>query len=70
MNKPAAIKDTSVFAPETLLEPWEYYRAIHDAGITIEHLPEMNTYVVYSYELCNEANGKPEVQGIQGKELP
>ncbi len=61
MNKPEAIKDTSVFAPETLLDPFGYYRAIHDAGITIEHLPEMNTYVVYSYDLCNEANRKPEV---------
>ncbi len=61
MNKPEAIKDISVFAPETLLDPFDYYRAIHDAGITIEHLPEMNTYVVYSYDLCNEANGKPEV---------
>ncbi len=61
MNKPEAIRDTSVFAPETLLDPFDYYRAIHDAGITIEHLPEMNTYVVYSYDLCNEANGKPEV---------
>lgn len=61
MNKPAAIKDTSVFAPETLLQPWEYYGAIHDAGIDIEHLPEMNTFVVYSYDLCSEATGKPEV---------
>ena len=61
MNKPAAIKDTSVFAPETLLEPWEYYRAIHDAGIDIEHLEEMNTFVVYSYDLCSEATGNPEV---------
>jgi len=61
MNKPEAIKDTSVFAPETLLDPFDYYRAIHDAGIDIEFLPEMNTYVVYSYDLCNEANGKPEV---------
>ncbi len=61
MNKPEAIKDTSVFAPETLLEPWDYYTAIHDAGIDIEHLPEMNTFVVYSYDLCSEATGKPEV---------
>jgi len=61
MNKPEAIKDTSVFAPETLLDPFDYYRAIHEAGITIEHLPEMNTYVVYSYDLCNEANAQPEV---------
>lgn len=61
MNKPEAIKNISVFAPETLLDPFDYYRAIHAAGIAIEHLPEMNTYVVYSYDLCNEANGKPEV---------
>ncbi len=61
MNKPEAIKDTSVFAPETLLNPFDYYRAIHDAGITIEHLPEMNTFVVYSYDLCSEANTKPEI---------
>ena len=61
MNKPEAIKDAHIFAPETLLDPFDYYRAIHDAGIAIEHLPEMNTYVVYSYDLCSEANTKPEV---------
>lgn len=61
MNKPEAIRDTSVFAPETLLDPFDYYRAIHEAGIEIEHLPEMNTYVVYSYDLCSEANTKPEI---------
>ncbi|KWV91315.1 cytochrome P450 [Erythrobacter sp. YT30] len=61
MNKPEAIKDTSVFAPDTLLEPWDYYTAIHDAGIDIEHIAEMNTFVVYDYELCSEATGKPEI---------
>ncbi|MEL7444870.1 MAG: cytochrome P450 [Pseudomonadota bacterium] len=61
MNKPEAIKDRNVFAPETLLDPWDYYGAIHDAGIEIEHLPEMNAYVVYSYDLCSEATGKPEI---------
>ncbi|MBD2843312.1 cytochrome P450 [Erythrobacter rubeus] len=57
MNKP----EGNVFAPETLVDPFDYYRAIHDAGIEVEHLPEMNTFVVYSYDLCNEANTKPEV---------
>ena len=57
MNKP----EDNVFAPETLTDPFDYYRAIHDAGIEIEHLPEMNTYVVYSYDLCSEANTKPEI---------
>ncbi|MBV7265697.1 cytochrome P450 [Erythrobacter ani] len=57
MNKP----EGNVFAPETLVDPFDYYRAIHDAGIEVEHVPEMNTFVVYSYDLCNEANAKPEV---------
>ncbi|MFL0355287.1 cytochrome P450 [Erythrobacter sp. GH1-10] len=57
MNKP----EGNVFAPETLVDPFDYYRAVHDAGIAIEHLPEMNTYVVYSYDLCSEATTKPEI---------
>jgi len=57
MNKP----EGNVFAPETLVDPFDYYRAVHDAGIAIEHLPEMNTFVVYSYDLCSEANTKPEI---------
>ncbi|GMN02366.1 cytochrome P450 [Erythrobacter sp. MTPC3] len=57
MNKPAG----NLFAPETLTDPFDYYRAIHDAGIDIEHVPEMNAFVVYSYDLCNEANTKPEI---------
>ena len=57
MNKPAG----NMFAPETLVDPFDHYRAIHEAGVEIEHLPEMNTFVVYSYELCSEATGKPEV---------
>ncbi|QDH33244.1 cytochrome P450 [Porphyrobacter sp. YT40] len=57
MNKP----EGNVFAPETLVDPFDYYRAIHEAGIAIEHLEGMNTWVVYSYELCSEAAAKPEV---------
>lgn len=57
MNKP----EGNVFAPETLIDPFDYYRAIHEAGIAIEHLDGMNTWVVYSYDLCSEAAGKPEV---------
>jgi cytochrome P450 len=57
MNKP----QSNMFAQETLIAPFEHYRAIHDAGIEIEHVPEMQAYVVYSYELCSEATGKPEV---------
>ncbi|KPF63685.1 cytochrome P450 [Porphyrobacter sp. AAP60] len=57
MNKP----EGNVFAPETLIDPFDYYRAIHDAGIAIEHLEGMNTWVVYSYDLCSEAAAKPDV---------
>ncbi|MEM8725758.1 MAG: cytochrome P450, partial [Pseudomonadota bacterium] len=57
MNKPQG----NVFAPETLVDPFDYYRAIHEAGVEIEHLPEMNAFVVYSYDLCSEATGKPEI---------
>ncbi|MGB3712683.1 MAG: cytochrome P450, partial [Erythrobacter sp.] len=53
--------ERNLFAPETLTDPFSYYRAVHDAGMKIEHLPEMNTFVVYSYELCSEANTKPDV---------
>ena len=34
MNKP----EGNVFAPETLIDPFDYYRAVHDAGIEIELL--------------------------------
>ena len=57
MNKP----EGNVFAPETLLDPFDYYRAVHEAGVEIELLEGMNTYVVYSYDLCSDAATKPEV---------
>lgn len=57
MNKP----EGNVFAPETLIDPFDYYRAVHEAGVAIEHLEGMNTWVVYSYDLCSEAAAKPEV---------
>lgn len=57
MNKPQG----NMFAPETLIDPFDHYRAVHAAGVKIEHIPAMNTYVVYSYDLCSEAAAKPEV---------
>lgn len=57
MNKPQG----NVFAPETLIDPFDHYRAMHEAGVAIEHLEGMNTYVVYSYDLCSEATTKPEI---------
>ncbi|KPP95408.1 cytochrome P450 [Erythrobacter sp. HL-111] len=69
MNKP----EGNVFAPQTLVDPFDYYRAVHDAGVAIEHLPEMNTFVVYAYDLCSEATGKPDIfsndfSGLMGRE--
>ena len=46
MNKPVAHRH--VFAPETLVDPFDFYAETHAAGTTIEHLPEMGAYVVYS----------------------
>ena len=57
MNKP----QSNMFAQETLVDPFEHYRAIHEAGIEIEHVAEMGAFVVYSYALCSEATGKPEI---------
>ncbi|MBI1402821.1 MAG: cytochrome P450 [Porphyrobacter sp.] len=57
MNKP----EGNLFAPETLLDPFDHYAAMHAAGVEIELIPGMNTYVVYSYDLCSEANTKPEI---------
>lgn len=57
MNKP----QSNMFAQETLINPFEHYRAIHEAGIDIEQVQGMGAFVVYSYDLCNEAASKPEV---------
>lgn len=59
MNKP--VDQKSLFTPEVLTDPFDYYRAKHDAGVAIEHFPEMNTFAVYTYDLCSEATGKPEI---------
>ena len=50
----------SLFSPATLVDPFDFYRDAHAAGTTIEHIPEMNAHVVYSYDLCSEATGRPQ----------
>ncbi|MEP0189267.1 MAG: cytochrome P450 [Erythrobacter sp.] len=57
MNKP----QTNMFAQETLVDPFVHYAQMHAAGVEIDFIAEMNTFVVYSYELCSEATGKPEI---------
>ncbi|GAA4042576.1 cytochrome P450 [Parerythrobacter jejuensis] len=59
MNKPA--EQSNFFAPETLTDPFDYYAKAHADGVAIQHFPEMNTHVVFTYELCNEVNTKPEL---------
>ena len=59
MNKP--VDNRHVFSPDTLLDPWDFYAEMHASGTKMQHLPEMNTWVVYSYDLCSEATGRPEV---------
>ena len=59
MNKP--LDNRHVFAPETLLDPFDFYADVHASGTTIQHLPDTGAYVVYSYDLCSEANTKPEI---------
>ncbi len=59
LNKP--IDQANFFAPETLTDPFDYYRQAHAQGRKIEHIPEMNTYLVFAYDLCSEATGKPEI---------
>jgi cytochrome P450 len=58
MNEQVA--NRHVFAPDTLLDPWDFYAEMHASGTKMQHLPEMNTWVVYSYDLCSEATGRPE----------
>ena len=48
----------SLFSPQTLVDPFDYYRLAHEAGTKIEHMPEMNTHVVYTYDLCSEATAR------------
>ena len=50
----------SLFSPQTLVDPFDFYRLAHAAGTRIEHIPEMNMHVVYSYDLCSEATGRPQ----------
>jgi cytochrome P450 len=58
VNKP--IEQSNFFAPENLANPFDFYREAHAAKMAIQHVPEMNTFVVYSYDLCAEATGRPE----------
>lgn len=58
MNK--QIEPANFFSAETLTDPFDYYRQMHEEGVEIRHFPEMNTFVVFSYDLCAEATGRTE----------
>lgn len=53
MNQP--IDKASFFEPETLKQPFGFYREAHDAGMEIQHIEAMNTYLVLSFDLCSDA---------------
>lgn len=57
MNKPAG----NLFAPEILVDPFDYYRQVHEAGIKLEFVAAANAWVVYSYDLVSEVTSKPEI---------
>ena len=48
----------SLFAPQTLIDPFDHYARAHADRTAIALLPEMNIHVVYSYDLCSEATGR------------
>lgn len=50
---------SSLFTPQTLVDPFDHYRHAHEAGRAIAFVPEMNVHVVYSYDLCADAAGRP-----------
>lgn len=54
------IDHARLFTPETLVDPFDHYRAVHAAGVTIAAVPEMNIHVVYSYDLCVDALGRAD----------
>ena len=50
----------SLFDPQTLVDPFDYYRCVHEAGTTIEFFPETGIHVVYSFDLCSDATGRAQ----------
>lgn len=58
MNLP--IEKQNFFAAETLTDPFEFYREAHAADMKIQHVPDMNTYIVFDYDLVSEATGRVE----------
>lgn len=54
------IDHAKLFTPEKLVDPFDHYREVHAAGVTIAAVPEMNIHVVYGYDLCVDALGRPE----------
>jgi cytochrome P450 len=58
VNKP--VTQRNFFDPQTLIDPFDYYRDAHAEGVAIQHYPETNTYVVYNYDLVSEATGRTD----------
>jgi len=57
MNR--AIDKASFFKPETLVDPFDFYRTAHREA-PILPVPEQNMHIVFSYDLVAEATGRVE----------
>lgn len=58
MSKPEAPRN--FFDPAVIADPFDYYAAAH-AGLPVQAMPDGRMFLVFSYELCAEAAGKPAV---------
>jgi cytochrome P450 len=56
VNKP--IDQRNFFEPETLTNPFEFYKEAHAADMAIQYIEAQNTYIVYDYNLVSEATGR------------
>jgi cytochrome P450 len=57
MNKPAPM--ANFFEPETLIDPFGYYRAAHETA-PILPVPAQNLHIVFNYDLVAEATGRTD----------
>jgi cytochrome P450 len=57
MNKP--VEMANFFEPETLINPFAYYRAAHETA-PILPVPAQNLHIVFNYDLVAEATGRTD----------
>ena len=57
MNQP--IDKANFFEPETLVDPFDFYRTVHREA-PILPVPAQNMHIVFNYDLVSEAIGRVE----------